>query len=185
MENITYTDCKDCPHMEKMFLTEDHLGFNAACGIVKEDCNGRKLSRLIAKNKGAMLTIEVPSWCPLSPKNKGMYKKIEVTSNEAPPPSTKKVSMTASKISNMSYQQKGDYLLSKNPYVSWEEIEVGKKYVMPHWDYSKTKVILIDSKLSTLIRYREVDSDGKPSSYITMLYPREEKLSLLVKYHEF
>lgn len=171
--------------MEKLFLSEDHLGFNAACGMVKEGVNGKRFSRLIAKHKGCMLKIETPSWCPLLPKNKGMYRKVQVSSGDETANENKQTDMEPTKISKMSYQEKRDYLLSKDSYITWDEIEEGKKYVMPHWDYSKTKVILVDTKLDSLIRYHDVDSDGKVSSSISMLYPSEEKLSLLVKYHEF
>ena len=114
-----------------------------------------------------------------------MYRKVQVSSGDETANENKQTDMEPTKISKMSYQEKRDYLLSKDSYITWDEIEEGKKYVMPHWDYSKTKVILIDTKLDSLIRYHDVDSDGKVSSSISMLYPSEEKLSLLVKYHEF
>lgn len=33
MSSITYSDCKDCPHMHKQYLSDEKLAFNASCGL--------------------------------------------------------------------------------------------------------------------------------------------------------
>ena len=172
MSSITYNDCKDCPHIHKKYLSEEKLAFNASCGlcIVKNDEDNTSFTKLIAKNKGMMLAIKRPDWCPLL--NKKEDAKEEETANMI-------------RASKMSYQEKREYLLSKHSYVTWKDIKEGSEYVIPQWEYTKTKRILIEYKTDNLIRYHEIDENGKKSTTLSFIYPTEEKLSLLVEYHNF
>ena len=176
MNLITYSDCKDCPHMHKKYLSEEKLAFNASCGlcIVKNDEDNTSFTKLIAKNKGMMLAIKRPDWCPLLNKKENMEEKE--TNKEIP---------NMIRASKMSYQEKREYLLSKHSYIAWEDIKEGSEYVIPQWGYIKTKRILIEYKTDNLIRYYEIDEDGKKSTALSFIYPTEEKLSLLVEYHNF
>ena len=176
MNLITYSDCKDCPHMHKKYLSEEKLAFNASCGlcIIKNNEDNTSFTKLIAKNKGMMLAIKRPDWCPLLNKKENMEEKE--TNKEIP---------NMIRASKMSYQEKREYLLSKHSYVTWEDIKEGSEYVIPQWGYIKTKRILIEYKTDNLIRYYEIDEDGKKSTALSFIYPTEEKLSLLVEYHNF
>ena len=121
-----------------------------------------------------MLTIKCPDWCPLL--NNKESTKEEETTKEIP---------NMIRASKMSYQEKREYLLSKHSYITWKDIKEGSEYVIPHWGYSKTKRILIEYKTDQLIRYYEIDENGKKSTALSFIYPSEETLSLLVEYHKF
>lgn len=177
MSSITYSDCKDCPHMHKKYLSDEKLAFNASCGlcVIKNNDDNTSFTKLIAKNKGMMLTIKCPDWCPLLNKNENTKEKEETT-KEIP---------NMIRASKMSYQEKREYLLSKHSYIPWQDIKEGSEYVIPQWGCIKTKRILIEYKTDQMLRYYEIDEDGNKSTALSFIYPTEEKLSLLVEYHKF
>lgn len=172
-----YDTCNKCPHLVKQWTSEDHLGYDAACSKVTEIMNGRSLIKVIRKHVGDMIGINSPAWCPMKCNDKCPTEdeKTEEVIDEKP-----------KTLMDMSYQERRDYLGTMKPHLSWDDLKIGKRYIIPKWDtYSSAKEILIVSKYDSTINYHELDEFGNEKSGLSFLKDNEEKLPIIVESHNF
>lgn len=178
-----YDTCNNCPHLVKEWISEDHLGYDAACSKVIEVMNGKNLIRVIRKHVGDMIGIETPKWCPM--KCNGNFKAEEdkevIIADEKPI-----VEEKSKTLKEMNYQERKEYLGTMKPHLSWDNFVIGKKYIIPKWDmYSNAKEIVIVSKFNGTMSYHELDEFGNEKAGLISLKDTEEKLPIIVESHKF
>jgi len=113
--NMNNNDCcNDCPYMSKTYPFPMEDLFHAYCNKLK--INGKNVARALAFNANGDATIKKPSWCPLK-------------------------CFSRKTFSQLSYMEKYNELERLPPQLEWEQIEVGKKYIIPSFLGRKRMII--------------------------------------------
>lgn len=179
--------CNKCPNLIKNFLGDDRLVFNACCGKVIIDYGEYTRPRVIKYKTGQMLQIDTPDWCP---KKNGIDKQVlkPIDKDEYADETNGKVLLLPSQTSaprtdykHMSYYDKKEEMRKFTRHLTWDEIKENEVFVVPKILNQSRKVFRVVSKTNGLLRYCEIDEDGKEKTFCGTLYPSDIELVFITK----
>lgn len=166
-ENITL--CNECVHLVKDYSAcdgEDFGQFDARCSLETFPHIGGCHERLIDCNVTLKNNISKPSWCPLAKKE-----------------TTKQESNT--QLDTNSYYNKRDKLKRIRKHIEWDDIKEGTLYVIPRIMYQPKKIIKVVTKTPFCCSCKEINDEGKESSFNVVFYPSDIEAVLINKLHNF
>lgn len=150
--------CNFCEYLEKDYTNPDDTRFfNARCSKCSIETTSVKRGRTIEYHTFNRDEIERPTWCPKFTKNEESEQQLQFNEEK--------------EFKDLTYMEKKEVIKGLTPITNWEDIKINGIYVIPPLVSSVMKVIRIEEKTDTLIKYREIsqynNSEYSYSSYIS------------------
>lgn len=173
--------CNLCTNLEKTFDHSETNRFDASCRAVPyDDAWGKTRNRRIGFNLSVAQDIVCPNWCPL---NKPSACMALPSPNQVSTSSTSKISKH---VSLLTYTEKRELMKELPRRIEWNNIEVGKTYVIPKIMSQSRKVVRVSSKTDSICICHEINESTKSEYSSTCnIYPSDLDAVFITELHEF
>lgn len=164
------TACSHCPYAKREYVGNSSILFTLSCSKETIKTQTVERARIVAQKVTDYEYVRSPQWCPLG---------INSTEETAKEESAKQ--LPAPVKTTYSYNEKRDAMKQFPRRIEWDDIKIGELYVIPRIQYTKEKIVEIESKTDYMASGREIDVYGKPTYTHCTIYPHDLEAILLTK----
>jgi hypothetical protein len=163
--------CNFCGYLIKQYRDRGDTIFNACCGMCRIDSSTYSRPRTIDFRLKETDDIKKPEWCP---KLKGA---TGIIVNGTETPSEAKERKT--------YTQRKQELEALPNHLDWEDIRVGKVYVIPSILGKKRKIVMPTFKSDYTLTCYEVEPNGNVTSHMTNIFKADIDVNFMIERKKF
>ena len=160
--------CNYCGYLIKQYNGANDTIFNACCSKSVIETENARRPRTIDFRLTDVMLIKKPFWCPKL--------KEETRGTE---------SFNASNKERLTYNEKKDKLKSLPPQLNWNQLTVGKKYVVPSILGRKRKLLTLIAKTDFTLVFKDIKPNGQISDEITNIFKSDIETNFIVEYKNF
>lgn len=163
--------CNFCGYLIKQYRDRGDTIFNACCGMCRVEASNYSRPRTIDFRLKATDDIKKPEWCPK------LHGATGIIATGTEPPSVTKEKMT--------YTERKQKLQSLPNHLDWEDIRIGKVYVIPSILGKKRKIVMPTFKSDYTLTCYEVEVNGSVTSHITNIFKSDIDVNFMIERKKF